>query len=89
MAQERLHPYDQDQVIREIIPGGHEPRQYILYPNEVSLRAVQWLERRRFVPDWFVSLVDDGMPMDGSPFDRDYSVEDLASAEEEELTHAA
>jgi|GEM_PF-3652615 len=76
MAQERLWPTENDGVIREIIPGGHEGRQYLLYPNEVSVRFAQRLERSRFVPKFLVALMDDGMPIDGSGYVAGYPTDE-------------
>jgi hypothetical protein len=64
MPQERLHPYGEHEVIREVIPGGGMPRQLTLYPNRLSARIVQWLDSKRFIPDTLVMLVDDGKPLE-------------------------
>lgn len=63
---ERLWPAENDGVIREIIPGGHEERVYLLYPNRTSARMIQILENNRFVPKFLIALMDDGMPVDQS-----------------------
>lgn len=82
MSQERLWSAENKQVIREIIPGGHEPRQFLLYPDVRSAQFVQRLEDSRFVPNFLVALMDDGMPLEAD------SIEQLLT-DDEELRHAA
>ena len=60
---ERLHPVEDGQVVREIIPGGHEPRELVLYPDTGSVQWAQRLDRSRFVPRFVVALLDEGMPI--------------------------
>ena len=82
---ERLHPVDEHQVIREIIPGGDEPRTLRLYPNQASVRIVQWLEGKRFVPNFIVTLVDDSRPLPES-----FLTDEVAGqVEAEEFSNAA
>jgi hypothetical protein len=69
MTQERLWPTDNEGVIREIIPGGHEERRYLLYPSQASVRIARRLEKSRFVPKLLASLMDDSMPVDRSRVD--------------------
>ena len=79
---ERLHPVDENQVIREVIPGGDEPRSIKLYPNHASVRVVQWFEGKRFIPNFVVAMVDDGRPLPESFLDHEKPAN-------EEISHAA
>jgi hypothetical protein len=82
MAVETLHPIDDGQVVREVIPGGYEPRQLTLYPNHASARVVQWLSSKRIVPSFVVAMVDDGKSVDPDFLNREL-------ADGEEIDHAA
>jgi hypothetical protein len=73
---EKLWPVGEEGVVREIIPGGHEERHYLLYPNEVSVRFAQKLERSRFVPKFLAALMDDGMPVDGGRYLDEYPTDE-------------
>lgn len=79
---ERLYSTDDGQVIREIIPGGSEPRKYRKYENQASAHMVQRLEQSRFVPKFLVALVDDGRPADRTCLDDYPPQQGLANTEE-------
>ncbi len=79
---ERLYSMDDGQVIREIIPGGSEPRQYRRYENQASALMVQRLDRSRFVPKLLVALVDDGIKADSTCLDNYPPQQSVANIEE-------
>jgi hypothetical protein len=76
--QEKLHPSDDGQVIREIIPGGYAKREYKIYPNKASARIVQIFERSRFLPNFLVPLIDDGKQVDSNCLS-DYPTDELVT----------
>ncbi|HET7059956.1 MAG TPA: hypothetical protein VFH99_01400 [Candidatus Saccharimonadales bacterium] len=63
---EKFHALEDGQVIREIIPGGHEDRIFFRYPDTFSAQLVQKLKSNRFVPNIIAVLIDESVPDDGS-----------------------
>lgn len=67
---ERLHPVEDGQVVREIIPGGHEPREFRLYPDHTAVNIARRLERSRFFPNSLLFFVDESVPVGADYLDR-------------------
>jgi hypothetical protein len=83
MGVERLHPIGDKQVVREIIPGGHDERELRLYPDEESLQSARRMERNPLVPKFVSGLLDNSVTVDSDFLNIDPVSRDDRAAENE------
>jgi hypothetical protein len=88
---ETLYPMDfseDGQVVRAIYENGAAP-EYILYPHVSAAKWARWREERRWIPQFVVAALDQGMPVDQNFMEAQWDYQATEEADAGRMSHAA